>query len=211
MTKKYIDVSEWQRNINYRELLENGIDGAMLRCGYTGYGPEKNKVEDALFSTHYEGMNGVGIPVGVYWYSCATSIYEAEEEAEKVLEIIKDKKIALPVAWDTENELWQQNLSKGRLTDCAIAFCEKIENAGYYAMIYASLSWFKDKLDLKKLTAYDKWVASWGNSFPYIDFGIWQYTSQGHVKGIDGNVDLNKSYKDYETLIASVGLNNLNR
>lgn len=209
MDRIYLDISQWQKNIKYSKVKTSGIDGVMLRCGYTGHGENRTLNKDALFDRHYSGFTKEGIPVGVYWYSCAVSTKEAEKEAAMVLKLIKTKKISLPVVWDTEDLYWQRNLSKNCLTACAKAFCNKIEDAGYYAMIYASLSWFNNRLNLHQLEAYDKWVAAWGSEKPAMRCGIWQYTSKGKVAGIDGYVDKNRAFDNYETVIKKAGLNHL--
>ena len=161
MDRIYLDISQWQKNIKYSKVKASGIDGVMLRCGYTGYGANRTLNKDALFDTHYNGFTKEGIPVGVYWYSCAVTSKDAEKEATMVLNLIKEKKISLPVVWDTEDPYWQGKVSKNKLTECAKTFCGAIEKAGYYAMIYASLSWFNNRLKLNELEAYDKWVAAW--------------------------------------------------
>lgn len=205
----YLDISQWQKNIKYSKVKTSGIDGVMLRGGYTGYGENRTLNKDALFDTHYNGFTKEGIPVGVYWYSCALTSEEAENEAAMVLKLIKTKKISLPIVWDTEDPYWQRNLSKSSLTACAKTFCNKIEDAGYYAMIYASLSWFNNRLKLDQLDAYDKWVAAWGTEKPAMRCGIWQYTSKGKVAGINGYVDKNKAFYDYVAVIKKAGLNQL--
>lgn len=210
MELKYIDISYYQQNVNYQAVKDSGVQGVILRVGYTGYGTGKKKVKDTMFETHYKGFRNVGIPVGVYWYSCASSEAEAREEAKQTLKHIEGKTIELPVYWDTEDNHHQRNLSKDDLTDCAVAFCEEIEKAGYYVGIYASKSWFNSELDLSRLEDYDKWLAEWTSKptakFP---FGLWQYSDTGKVYGINGNVDMNIAYKDYASLIREAGLNKL--
>lgn len=209
MDRLYLDISQWQKSIKYSKVKAFGIDGVILRCGYTGYGERRTLNKDALFDKHYNGFTKEGIPVGVYWYSCATSCKEAEAEASMVLKLIRKKKISLPVVWDTEDPYQQSKLSKSRLTACAKTFCSVIESAGYYAMIYASLSWFHNRLNLKELDKYDKWVAAWGQNKPALQCGIWQYTSKGSASGINGYVDKNKAFYDYEAVIKKAGLNHL--
>ena len=95
------------------------------------------------------------------------------------------------------------------LVDIAVVFCNMLEEAGYYPMIYANLDYYENKLNSERLDKFDKWLAQWTDRPTYDKpFGIWQYTSKGEMVGISGNVDLNISYKDYPLIIKDAGLNN---
>ena len=150
-----------------------------------------------------EGALGAGIKVGVYFFSQAITIEEAVEEAEFVIDKIKAYDITYPVIYDTE-EIVNDNsraegLSKEERTEIAIAFLERVKKAGYTPVIYANLRWFTMYLDIPKLEAYDKWYAYYDKElyFPY-RISMWQYTESGQVAGIEGSVDLNISFKDWE-------------
>ena len=213
-----IDVSSWQPTIDYAKVAKN-TKGAILRCGRTGYGTAKEKKEDSTFKKHYEGFKKAGLPVGAYYYSCAVTEDEARKEAELVLQIIKGLKFEYPIYFDTEDNhdvkgagcspTSQYTIGKGKLTKVAKAFLETIENAGYYAGIYASTSWLNNQLDISQLKDYDVWVAHYGVDKPTYkgSYGMWQYTSSGKIDGISGNVDLNWCYKDYPAIIKKAGLN----
>ena len=204
---KVIDVSYYQSNIDYKKVKDNGIQGAIIRCGRTGWG-EFAMAKDSLFEKHYKGFKDVNMPVGAYYYSCANTIELAKKEANFVLDIIKGKKFEFPIYFDVENNERQGSLSKQALTDITKAFCEVIEKAGYYVGIYASKSWLETKLDMSQLKDYDVWVAQYNTSCTYKGtYGMWQYTSSGKVNGINGNVDMNKCYKDYPSIIKKAGLN----
>lgn len=204
-----IDISEFQSNIDYQKVKESGIEAAILRVGFTGYGIQKAKRKDQEFERHYQGFQSVQIPVGVYWYSCAYTEEEAKEEARKTLEFIQNKKIDLPVFLDVEDNhnINQEGCSKenqvtigrNRLTNVVKAYLEEIEKHGYRAGIYASAYWFQTRLNLEQLRNYEIWVAHWNVDQPSFngEYAIWQYTSNGQVNGISGRVDLNKVYKDY--------------
>lgn len=218
MELKFIDISTHQKNVNYQAVKDSGVQGVILRCGFTGYGAAKSKQKDNMFEEHYAGFRRVGIPVGVYWYSCAYTETEAREEARLTLEYIKNKNIQLPVYFDTEdthnvNALGcatqnQRTIGKAQLSKVAKAYCEAIENAGYYVGIYASVSWLNNQLDMNYLKEYDVWVAQYNSVCQYKgNYGMWQYSSKGAVNGINGNVDMNKCYKDYVTIIKNAGLN----
>lgn len=221
--KKAIDISVYQPNVDYEKVKDDGIEMAILRVGYTGYGIEKSKNKDTMFETNYRGFKKVGIPIGVYWYSCAYTEEEAVIEAKKVLEYVKKKEIELPIFIDVEDEHNinatgcarenQATIGKERLTKVVEAFCKEIESNGYYVGIYANTYWLNTRLDMNILKKYDVWVAHWWVSKPSYSggYGIWQYSSTGKVNGINGNVDLNYVYKDYPTIIRNNHLNHLGK
>lgn len=191
---KGIDISEFQENINYSKLKEQGIEFAIIRLGY---GKQINQ-KDSLFETHFEGLKNAGIKVGAYLYSYAYVKEGAKLEAENTLEIIKGKQFDLPIFYDME-ESKQANLGKDTLTDMANEWCKIIKNAGFKTGVYANLNWFKNYLDPTKIKNDNNyiWLALWNNdenpnvSFP-VDF--WQYSSKGKLDGIQSFVDLNKCY-----------------
>lgn len=192
-----IDVSRWQGTINWAGVKQAGVDFAMIGIGYyrNGIG-----IADPFLKYNLEQANVQGIHVGVYLYSYATSVEEARQEADFVLDQIDGYRISYPVAFDMEDTV-QRGLTRKERTDIAVAFLEMIEEAGYYPMFYASQSWLYDFMDLSRLAKYDKWVANWAPSVSFSPTAMWQYSSAGKVQGIVGNVDLNHSYKDYAKLV----------
>ena len=190
--KKGIDISEWQSNVDYNLLKSQGIEFAIIRCGY---GKNLNQ-KDTCFEKHYQGLKNAGIKIGCYLYSYCESVENAIKEAENCLNFIKGKSFDLPVFYDLEDKV---TLKCGRIqiTQMAIDFCKTIENAGYTAGIYASLNWYKNYIDISKLSNYKIWVAEWnGKSNPSINCDYWQYSSSGKVNGILGNVDMNYAIND---------------
>lgn len=191
-----IDVSKYQTNIDWTKVKQSGVDYAILRVGYRGYGTEGKIVLDENFDSHATGALAAGIPIGVYFFSEATTIKEAEEEADTVIAAISKYNITYPVVFDTEHipnaNARANDLEVSELTAIAKAFCKKIEKAGYEPMIYANERWLLLHLDLRELTDYPIWLASYREdlTFPY-KVKMWQYTEKGSVDGIDGNVDLN--------------------
>lgn len=203
MTKtiKGIDVSKHQENINWEKVAADGVDYAFLRVGYRGYGTGAVLV-DECFHQNAKAANAAGVAIGAYFFSQALNAEEAVEEAELAIEALKDYDITYPVAIDLEDvpaEARTSGMTREEYTDVAIAFCERIKEAGYTPMIYCNSRWFTMNLDLSQLTEYDKWFAQYYNRpfFPY-DFQVWQYTSAGEVDGIQGNVDLNISFVRYD-------------
>ena len=204
-----IDISKWQKDVDYAQIKADGlVAGVILRCGYTGSASKSLEV-DELFHRHAHGFLRVGIPIGVYWFSRATTVTEGKLEALKTLELIKEYRIDYPVYIDVEDGVYQAKATREALTQAVVSFCETIEQARYYVGIYASVSWFRDRLLPDDLAPFDKWVAHWGVEKPSyaLPFGMHQYTSTGKVRGIAGDVDLNHCYKDYPMIMKVHGLN----
>lgn len=196
-----IDVSTFQSNIDWKKVKGNGIQFAMLRGGYGRY--EK----DEKFERNYKNAKAAGVPVGVYHYTYANTVGKAQEEAAFVLSYLKGKQLEYPIAFDVEDKSIQ-GLSKATLTAIVKAFCEKVEAAGYYVMIYSSKYWFRDKLDMNILGRYDIWLAQWTDKPTYTGtFGMWQYSNGGYVSGVPGRVDMDYAYKDYPAIMKAKGLN----
>lgn len=196
-----IDVSSHQKDIDWEKVKAAGIDFAIIRVGFRGYGTGAI-VPDEYFTKNIEGALAAGIKVGVYFFSQAINEAEAVEEAELVLEQIKNYNITYPVVYDAEDisndTARTDGLLGAQITSNCIAFCDKIKAAGYTPMIYANKRWFLTRLDLTRLTDYDLWHAAYVDApdTPYM-YTMWQYSSSGKVDGINGSVDLNISFVDY--------------
>ncbi len=204
MKFKGIDVSKWQGNIDWIKAKNDGVDFAIIREGYGKDGKDKK------FEENYKSAKTSGIPVGVYHYSYADSVEDAKKEAEFCLKNIKGKQLEYPVCFDIEDKE-QLKLNNRQRTDIIKAFCETIENAGYYAMIYCNLNWYNNYLIKDELKQYDLWIAQWEVGAPSVICGIWQKSDKGVIDGIKGNVDLDVSYKNYPEIIKSKGLNGYNK
>jgi len=198
---KGIDVSKWQGGIDWKKAADAGIRFAMVR---TGYG---SSYLDPYFHANVRGAQAAGIDVGVYHYSYALTPEQAKTEAAFVLETIKGYKLEYPVAFDAEDPSMSA-LTKAWLTEICMAFCLKIEEAGYWAMLYSSTSWLQNRLDMSRLNRFSLWRAHWSANRP-ADMGeaMWQHSNTGAVAGISGNVDLNWSYVDFAAVIKARGLN----
>lgn len=195
-----IDISEFQdpSRMNYTKLSEQ-IDFAILRVGGTFRNSQGRYYDDDAFQHHYSGFKGK-IPMGAYWYSIANTYENGKKEAEYMLQKIAPYKFEYPIVIDVEEPTCT--------TEGVLGFVKKIEEAGYYAMIYANTEYLVRRLDQSRLRPYDIWLANWTKSpnspLPY---GIWQYTSHGILKGYVGNLDLNYAYKDYPQIIKDAKLN----
>ncbi len=197
--KKGIDVSKWQRNIDFQKVKNDGIDFVIIRIGYGKYESQK----DLYFEKNYEEARKVGLPVGVYHYSYATSIEDAKLEAACVLCWLNRRKLDLPVYFDIEDKC-QSKLPKKLLTDICKAFCNRIEASGYWAGIYANKYWSSNLINGAELgKRYTYWVAQYNNKCTYDGpYDMWQYSSSGKVNGINGNVDMNYMYRDLVSAIS---------
>lgn len=199
-----IDVSHHQGDIDFSKVKASGTGFAMIRAGY-GW-ENQSEQTDRKFSQNYKMATGVGLPCGSYHYSYATTPQEAEQEADFFLKIVKGCKFAYPVAFDLEDKS-QANLGRDRLTDIAIAFCDRVEKAGYYVCVYSNLDWIRNRLDMERLKRFDLWFARYNEKPGYEGMGMWQYSSTGKVDGISTNVDMNIAYKDYPAIMKAKGLN----
>lgn len=189
---KGIDLSTWQKDINYMQLKASGIDFAILRCGYGKNISQK----DDMFEKHYAGCKYAGIKVGAYLYSYCTAVDNAELEAKNCLEFIKGKTFELPIFYDLE-ENRTGVLGRDNVTEIALRFCRIIEQAGYRAGVYANLNWFKNYIYPNKIidAGYKIWLAQWGVNYPTADFkfDLWQYTNNADDMRIDGDYLINDS------------------
>jgi GH25 family lysozyme M1 (1,4-beta-N-acetylmuramidase) len=202
ISHKGIDVSKYQGEINWEKVAADDIEYAFVRLGIRGY-TEGEILEDDTFEDNIEGALDNDIDVGVYFFTQATSVEEAEEEAQYVLDMIEPYDVTYPVVLDVEavsnSKARTADLTAEERTEYAIAFCEKIRGAGYTPMIYGNLKSFMLMLDLEQLEDYDKWFACYNEDYYYpYEFKIWQYSDVGSVSGISGNVDLNISFERAE-------------
>lgn len=201
VSHKGIDVSKYQGDIDWAAVASDGVEYAFVRLGLRGYGSGK-LVLDEFYDQNMRGASAAGIKTGVYFFTQAVTVEEAVEEADYVLDNIKDYDVSYPIVFDVEmivnDDGRANNLSQKDRTDIAIAFCDKIKAAGYTPMIYGNVKCFTKLLDMTRLNDYEKWYAFYDDYMymPY-DVGIWQYTERGKVAGINTGVDLNISFKAY--------------
>lgn len=195
-----IDVSKWQGEIDWDKVKNDGIDFAIIRCGYRG-SVTGSLVEDPYFLQNIRGATASGVKVGVYFFTQATNEVEAVEEASMVVSLLGDYELQYPVFIDTEGaggEGRADNLDAETRTTVCEAFCRTIENAGFEAGVYASRNWYNNNLNTSELEDYVIWLAEYRSAPLYQGYyRMWQYTSKGKVDGIEGNVDMNISYMGY--------------
>lgn len=189
-----IDVSYYQKEIDWDKVKADGVDFAMIRLGYRG--SESGSIQmDSRFKENIKGARKAGLDIGVYFFSQATSAEEAIEEARYVVRHIRGKGVHYPVAFDMEPVNGEEDRISGltveERTQIADAFCKVIERNGYTPMVYGNPHWLENRVELGYLTGYDTWLAHYTDqtAYPY-SFRIWQYSDAGKVDGIEGRVDM---------------------
>ena len=151
-----VDVSFWQGYIDWNQVKDAGIEFAMIRAAWRG--SEEGVLDtDDYVHTNYTGATNAGLKVGAYMFSQAISVQEAIEEANYLLDIIKDWNIEMPVVFDWEYVSSDSRTGKvdaRTLTDCAKAFCDTVAAAGFEPMIYFGTDHSFNGINLEELTDY---------------------------------------------------------
>ncbi len=189
-----IDVSGYQGDIDWQKVRDSGIRFVFIKVGSRGT-TEGGLYPDTYAQGYYEGAKAAGLLVGAYFFSQAITPQEAKEEARFALKQIDGWALDLPLAYDWEwggEDSRTTGLSRETLTQCALDFCEIIENHGYSAMLYFNESQGLEQMELTALSQYPFWLAQYDGemNFPHA-ISFWQYSQAGTVDGIDGPVDLN--------------------
>lgn len=194
-----VDVSSHQGQIDWQAVADSGVDFAIIRAGFRGYGDGSTNVDD-YFQSNLEGAMAAGLDVGVYFFSQALTEEEAVAEAAQVIALVSDYHLAYPIYFDwepiDEDSARTATISGSEVTRCAAAFCRTVESAGYEAGVYFNLSNAVSLFHLYELKEYDFWLAEYQDtpSFPFA-IHMWQYTESGSVPGIGEDVDLNLSFR----------------
>lgn len=206
MAKRGIDISEHQKDINLAKLKDQ-IDFVIIRVGFGVSG-----TIDKKFKRNADLCVELGIPMGFYWYSYALDELGAYAEAEAFLKAIKPYTPEYGCWFDMEDADGYKRKkgmpSNEMLQNICYAFCETVEDAGYYTGVYASESWLKRQLAGPRLNRFDKWVAQWPtsngkqlglhvNADSRKNLSLWQFTSAGRFAGYSGSLDTNYAYKKF--------------
>ncbi len=202
-----VDVSAHQGSIDWAKAKADGVDFAIIRIGYRGYGAKGNMAEDNWFVRNIEAAKAAGVMVGIYFYSQALNTLEARAEAKYTLELLGDYELDLPIFMDYEfspsssGRFTSGTISKITATANVRAFCEVIEEAGYEAGLYANLNFLNKTVDGNSLgEEYPIWVAQYYSTCNYKhDYTYWQYSSSGSVNGISTRADVNFWYLDSDS------------
>ncbi len=188
-----IDVSQYQQEVDWQQVKNAGFSFVFIRVGGR-YGNDGSLYPDDLCQQHYAGAKAAGLKIGAYFFSQAINAQEAKEEALYALTQIADWELDLPLAYDWEhiNESTRTNgMDAQTLTECVLAFCQTVEDHGLDTMLYTNAHYSDVGFDFEKLQHIPVWLAMYSNemTYPY-RIAAWQYTNQGSVPGIAGNVDI---------------------
>ena len=203
-----IDVSTHQGNFNFKKAKDEGVEFVILRGAW---GTNKDK----KFETYYKDAKKQGLNVGVYLYTYAKNANEAKQEAEFLYnKCLKGKQFEMPIYIDIENAI-QRSLDTKTNTQIVDTFCKTLEKLGYWAGVYADLSFFKNKLRDNELQGYCHWVAQWSNECTYKGndgvLGLWQFGGEKNyirTNKVAGVVcDQDYELVDYPTKIKARGKN----
>ena len=203
---KGIDVSNHNGNINFSAVKAAGIDFAMIRAGY-GW-----TSEDEKFQRNVNGFLKAGVEVGAYWFLYCTNVDEAIMNADKCIKVLSQfkGKLKFPVGcdyeYDSDNYAEKQGvkISKSTRTAMIKAFCNRLEDAGYYVSVYLNPDYIS-KTNYNELTQFDLWLAHWNVDKPSRSCGMWQ--NSDCLKIANGTFDSDIAYKDYPSIITNAGLN----
>ena len=203
MPRTILDVSKWQGSINWDKVKASGkIDGVMLRVlGSKGGKPYL----DPYFARNYAECARLGLPVGGYYYTCAVTQRQTEEELAALKTALRGKTFQLPLAIDVEDPRLR-SLAPAKLSALVAEAAAQLEAWGLYAMVYTYTNFADTALDMAALAAYDLWIADYRGKRPARKHGMWQYTSSGKIPGVSGPIDLSHAYKDYAAIIQRKGL-----
>ncbi|MCI9253535.1 MAG: hypothetical protein HFI58_01665 [Lachnospiraceae bacterium] len=199
-----IDVSKWNKTIDWEDVKDAGVEFAIIRCGYRG-ASSGALILDPMYERNIKGAIDADIPVGVYFFTQAIDEVEAVEEASMVISLIEKYDVDYPVFLDSESAGGSGRadwLEADERTKVHKAFLETISAAGYETGVYGSRNWLNEQVNMKDLSDYKTWLAEYAE-VPQYDayYHMWQYTSKGTVDGIDTDVDLNLSYMNIDTSI----------
>lgn len=201
MAWRVIDISRYQGDVDFAAVKAAGIDGVIIRGGIGSYSDGATQT-DSKFYQNIKGFSGIGMPLGVYYFTQAKTEAEARAEARYLINLVKGYTIKLPLVFDIESAGRIPNNSKATNTANAIAFCDEVRAAGYTPCVYTYLNFFSASIDESALRAQgiDLWIAHYTTtSHPEYatQYALWQYSSSAQVSGIAGNVDINYCYKNY--------------
>ncbi len=197
-----VDVSYYNSDVDWDVVKAQGIDFVIIRIGGRGWSSGQ-LYDDCRMREYLRSARKAGLQLGAYFYSSATTPYEAVEEASVAVKTLEGIPLDLPLFLDMEFSGEFPNGRADRLTpsgraEIATAFCETVRSSGYLPGLYAGQNFLKAYIDYNVVSRYSIWLASYttDNQLPAFDkrYDIWQFTASGRVEGIRGIVDLNVIY-----------------
>lgn len=207
-----IDVSKYQGHIDWNKVKASGQYFAFVRVGFCNSDGSITNASgfDPYFHENMKNAIAAGMNVGVYVYSYANTVQGAINCANNVINYVTPYKVTMPIVFDYEDSKTYASMSKQTNVDICKAFLGRVQELGYYSMLYTYTNFANSYLDMSQLSAYDFWVADYRATLGYKgNYSIWQYSSSGEVPGISGRVDMNRMYKDLPKIIKDAGLNGL--
>lgn len=196
---KGIDVSKYQKEIDWKAVKDYGISFAFIRVGSVVKG---ERTLDPYFQANMKGAYEAGIPAGVYYYSTAMSLEESIDDAQFVIDQMQGYHVSYPVVIDLEDKCQSEGLTKQQITEIGKVFCDEIRKAGYTPMVYCNENWYTNYVDVSAMGDVEVWIARYNGVYDTeIPRDIWQSSSTARVDGVDGAVDINFGFTDYTQIL----------
>lgn len=196
-----IDLSHHNTVTDWNKVAQ-AVDGVIIRMGYRGYS-KGTLAYDKKYVAYKKACEELNIPHSFYFFPCSISVKEAEEEADFIINELKNRQYPLAYPVFLDSEVADVKSGSGRADSLSVVertkylriICERLQNAGIPAGIYASKSWLYNRLDMSQLP-YTVWVAEWSSKCTYTGaYSFWQYSDKGQVIGINGRVDFSEQYE----------------
>ena len=201
------DISTHNGNVDVKRIRDAGYKRIGIRAGYG-----RNNT-DQKFNRNALACANLNVPVLLYWFSYAQTVEGATKEAEYAVNHAKKYWEKCPIAFDLEYDTIRYartkgvNIDKKLATDMAVAFLRKVKELGYIPVIYTNKDYMKNYFDLDRIILQVGkvyvWYARYASAITTAERNkvhIWQYTSKGTIPGVNGNIDLNEFYTDFETI-----------
>jgi len=207
-----VDISYWQGDaIDWNQVKRHGMDYVFIRLGSSDFDDPTATFQDRHFEANYANASAAGLMTGIYYRSDATTVDQAVQEAQFVLNTLAGRDLDLPVVFDYE--LGGRIVDTTQMTSCALAFLNHIQaNSSYTPMFYSYRSMMDPNFggigDMHLIDSkYPVWVAQYDTDINSYNssFIFWQYTDRGQVPGITGSVDCNFWYFDEADYPAAKG------
>lgn len=204
-----IDVSMHQAGkIDWNKVKSSGVDFVFVRAGYRA-ADDGSLHADENFASNFKGASKAGLLVGAYFYSQALNEEEGIEEAKFALDVVKDHELTMPLVIDYEtykDGRLDKRIKAGEMYaasfyhDAVLGFTHTVEDAGYESAVYASRNMLTNYMQADLLDdSATIWIARYEKTASLdANYWFWQYTDEGKVGGIEGNVDTSFWYMEPE-------------